>query len=414
MDREIEVNVRHRRLFLSGLRVAAILAAAALALVYLTGMLKPTLKRDRIRTARVERGTVEAVITAAGIVQPATEQVVSSPIEARVVRVLHQPGAFLEAGEAILELDTSQAKLDLAGFGEDIEQTKGRRRELELQLEETLIDLKTRQEIQALDVEQLDYQVQQNEQLSKEGLLSEAALRQSETQLKKARALHGSVERSINNARARVRSQLGSLDSELRTLERRQGEARRRLELATTRTERAGVLTWVVEEEGATVRAGDAVARIADLGSFRVEATVSDIHAARLHPGLSVRVPVGEELLAGVLDRVHPAVEAGTSRFWVELDEPSHKLLRANLRVDALVVTDKKEDVLLLRKGPFANGSGRQEVFVVDGDRAHRREVRLGLSGFEHYEVVEGLASGEEVVLTKTDDVIHLLEIEIE
>ncbi len=413
MDREIKPNVRRRRLLLGVVRVVVIAAAVLAALVYLTGMLKPTLKRARIRTARVERGPVEAVITASGTVQPATEQVVSSPIQARVLRVLHQPGALLEPGEPILELDTSQAELELAGLLEEVEQTSNRRRELELDLQETLIDLKTRRDVKKLDVEQLDYQLQQNQELFSQGLLAEAALRQTETRLKKARLERKSAERSIENARQTATSQLERLDSELRILERRRDEARHRLELATPRTERAGVLTWVVEEEGSTVRAGDAVARIADLGSFRVEAMVSDIHAVRLRSGLRVRVPVGDAVLGATLDRVHPAVESGTARFWVELDEPSHELLRSNLRVDVLVVTERKDDALWIKKGPFADGSGRQLVFVVEGDAAYRREVELGLSGYDRYEVVGGLEEGEEVVLSETEDLIHLEEIEI-
>jgi len=413
MDREIEPQVRRRRLLLGVVRAVAIAAVAVVALVYLTGMLKPTLKRARMRTAKVERGPVEAVITASGTVQPATEQVVSSPIEARVLRVLHQPGALLKPGEAILELDTSEAKLDLAGLSEEIEQTSNRRRELELDLEESLIDLNTRRELKTLDVEQLDYQRQQNQGLFAEGLVSEAALRQTETLLEKARLERASAERSIENARKKATSQLGRLDSELRTLERRRDEARRRLEVATPRTEQGGVLTWVVDEEGSTVRAGDAVARVADLGSFRVEATVSDIHAARLRPGLSVRVPIGGTVLGATLERVYPAVESGTARFWVALDEPSHELLRSNLRVDVLVVTERKDDALWIKKGPFANGSGRQDVFVVEGDVAYRREVELGLSGFDRYEVVFGLEEGEEVVLSETEDIVHLEQIEI-
>lgn len=413
MDREIEPNVRRRRILLGVLRAAAIAAVAVVALVYLTGMLKPTLKRARMRTAKVERGPVEAVITASGTVQPATEQVVSSPIEARVLRVLHQPGTLLQAGDAILELDTNEAELALAGLLEEIEQASNRRREQELDLEETLIDLRTRRDLKALDVEQLDYQLQQNQGLFAEGLLSEAALRQTETLLKKARLERQSAERSIENAQKTAKSQMERLDSELRTLERRRDEARRRLELATPRTEQGGVLTWVVEEEGSTVRAGDAVARVADLGSFRVEATVSDIHASRLRPGLPVRVPIGDAVLGGAIERVYPAVESGTARFWVRLDEPSHELLRSNLRVDVLVVTRRKDDALWIKKGPFANGSRRQDVFVVEGDVAHRREVELGLSGFDRYEVVSGLEEGEEVVLSETEDFTQLEEIEI-
>ena len=413
MDRELKPATRHRRIFKGWLRAVLVAAVALFALVWLTGMLKPTLKHHRIRTSTVERGTFEAVITASGVLQPATEQVLSSPIDARVIRVLHQPGTYLEAGQAILELDVSRSRLELASLDERIEQAENRRRERELELQESLIDLSSRQELRGLDVEELTYQVQQNRELFDQGLISEAVLRQVETQLKKARIEQRTLGDSMGNARRTAEAQLARLDSEIRALRREQDEARRQLDLATTQAERSGVLTWVVDEEGATIRTGDVLARLADLDSFRVEATVSDIHASRLAPNQPVYISVGEARLDGRIARVLPAMESGTARFWVHLEEPGHDRLRSNLRVDVLVVTERKDAALIVRKGPYVSGTGPQEVFVMRGVKAERRQARLGLSGYEHYEVLDGLAEGDEVVVSDVSHVIHLDEVEI-
>ena len=56
-----------------------------------------------------------------------------------------------------------------------------------------------------------------------------------------------------------------------------------------------GVLAWVVGSEGMNVSRGEEVARIADLSAFRVEATVSDVHAARISAGLPALIVSGEE-----------------------------------------------------------------------------------------------------------------------
>ncbi|MCP4664183.1 MAG: HlyD family efflux transporter periplasmic adaptor subunit [bacterium] len=411
MDRELPATVRRRHRLKQLLRLVVGAAAALGLLVWLTGMLKPTLKRARIRTATVERGALEAVITAAGTVQPANEQAISSPIETRILRVLHQPGAVLEAGEPILELDTTQAALDLKRIEEKIQQTEQRRRELEL--DTTLNDLRSRREIQQLDVEQLDYQLQQTRQLFEQGLAAELALRRIETQVKKARIEVRNLEESLRGAAQAQQAQLEGIASELRTLERDRREAERRLERASPSAERAGVLTWVADEEGATVRAGEVIARLAELDRFRVEATVSDVHANRLAPGQPVRVPLDGEELRGSIDRILPAIDQGVVRFWVALEEPGDDLLHANLRVDVLVVTERRGEVLKIRKGPFVNGTGPQEVFVVRGKAAERRSVRLGLSGYDHYEVLDGLALGEEVVVSEVERYLHLEEIDI-
>jgi len=53
----------------------------------------------RIRTARVDAGPIEAVISTSGTVVPEIEEVVSSPVDARVVHILEPPGAELKAGQ---------------------------------------------------------------------------------------------------------------------------------------------------------------------------------------------------------------------------------------------------------------------------------------------------------------------------
>ncbi len=411
MDRELPVTVRRRHRLKQLLRVVVGAAAALGLLVWLTGMLKPTLKRARIRTATVERGPLEAVITAAGTVQPANEQAISSPIDARILRVLDQPGAVLEAGEPILELDTTQPALDLKRLEEKIRQTEQRRRELEL--DTTLNDLRSRREIQQLDVEQLDYQLQQTRQLFEQGLAAELALRQIETGVKKARIEARNLEESLRGAAEAQQAQLEGIASELRTLERDRRDAERRLDRASPSAERAGVLTWVADEEGATVRAGEVIARLAELDRFRVEASVSDVHANRLAPGQPVRIPLDGVELGGSIARILPAIDQGVVRFWVALEEPGHELLHANLRVDVLVVTERRDEVLKIRKGPFVDGPGPQEVFVVRGEVARRRSVRLGLSGYDHYEILDGLALDEEVVISEVEKYLHLEETDI-
>ena len=55
----------------------------------------------------------------------------------------------------------------------------------------------------------------------------------------------------------------------------------------------------------------------------------------------------------------------------------------------------------------------KQRVFVVDGDRALRTEIDLGLSGHEFYEIRDGLAEGDEVILSDMGSYLHARELRI-
>jgi hypothetical protein len=95
-----------------------------------------------------------------------------------------------------------------------------------------------------------------------------------------------------------------------------------------------------------------------------------------------VEVKVGEETLEGTISNVLPTIKNGIMTLQVALADPSSRLLRSNLRVDAFVVTGRRAKVLRIKKGPFADGEGPVDAFVVRGDRAYRTRIELGLAGF--------------------------------
>ena len=131
------------------------------------------------------------------------------------------------------------------------------------------------------------------------------------------------------------------------------------------RSDRDGVLTWVVPEIGATLRRGDVLARVADLSSFRVVATISDVHASRLSAGMPARVKVDDATtITGTVSSVDPRIENGVVRFWVELDAAGHPKLRNNLRVDVYAVTGGKTNVLQVRRGSLGDAD-RDGVFAM-------------------------------------------------
>lgn len=413
MDRELDASFRRRLL---GRRVglgAASVALVVAVLLFLPGWLRPAVERDRIRTGRVDRGPIEGIVESSGTVIPAFEGVLSSPVEARVEKILKRPGEVVRKGEEIVALDTAASRLALERLEDQLAKKMNEQEQLRLTLEKSLSDLRGQIERQKLDVEASQYRAEQNRKLEGDGLVSEQVLKASEVEAKKARIELTQLEDSVRSARRSTDAQLQGLRLDVAILRKELEEARRQLLLATTRADREGVVTWVVPQEGATVQRGQVIARIADLDSFRVEATVSDIHSSRLRPGAPVRVMVDGQPLAGTLAQIDPTIENGAVKFRVDLDDPRNPKLRNNLRVDVLVVTDSRTSALRVPKGPFAQGGAREQVFVVDGDRAVRRDVRFGISGYGHFEVIEGLDAGDEVILSDMRDYTRLAEVKL-
>lgn len=409
LDPDVTLRQRRRRLALGG--TAGSLAIAGY--LWLPGLVSPSLSRDRIRTSVVERGAVDSTISASGLVVPEVEQVITSPVEARVLRVLERAGATLSAGQPILTLDVSAARLAVDQLTQDLAIKANAQARTRLTLQRSLIDLDSRTEVKKLQLASLQSQLQRDRQLFKEGLLSEELLRKSELATAQADIELKQISDERANAREATKAELEGLDLEIGKLRKQEAEARRQLDLASPRADRAGVLTWVVTEEGVAVTKGAPLARVADFSSFRVDASVSDVHARRLAVGQPVAVKVGSEVLDGRLASVNPTVANGVITAAVALSQPSSPLLRSNLRVDVEIVTARHPQTLRVRRGPFAIGEGTEPVFVVRGDRGIRQMATFGLSSMDFFEVTSGLLPGDEVIISDMRDYQRLSQIRL-
>jgi HlyD family secretion protein len=404
MDRDIPESERRRRTTrrIGGTVIA--LAAIAFSVAATVQWLRPSLRRADLQFARVERGSVDSTLQAAGTIMPAVEQVVSSPVEARVLRIVRRAGDRVHAGDELVALDTSASRLDVERLEDRIKQKRSELEQARLKSDETIAGLNAQISQKNLDLEIARYKSRQNETLHREGLSSESDLLAAQTLVKKSEIEIAQLREAVVRAQHGRDAELAAFNLELRTLSNDHDESIRQLGLAMMHADRDGVVTSIVQDAGATIRRGDVVARIADLSSFRVTATISDIHAASLAPGQRVRVKLDDQTtLGGAISGIDPRIENGSSKFDVVLDQPSHPRLRNNVRVDVFVILGKHDRVLRVRRGTLGQ-SESEEVFVLRGDELIRTPVRWGLAGDEVLEVVNGLREGDQVVINNMND----------
>ena len=98
------------------------------------------------------------------------------------------------------------------------------------------------------------------------------------------------------------------------------------------------------------------------------------------------------QLLAGV-GEITPKGDPATKTFRVYLSLPDDSPLMIGMSVEANIVTQEKEGVLLLPAEALQDGA----AFVVVDGRLQKRKLRTGLRGTRMIEIVEGVKEGEQV-----------------
>ena len=404
MDRELAPGIRRNRITRRALTIAVATAAILFSFAATVSWLRPSVRRADIETARVEHGNVDAALQASGTIVPAIEQAISSPVEARVLRIARRPGDRVRAGDELMTLDTSGAQLDFDRLSGQVSQKESEQAQMRLKLEDSIASLEAQIEQKKLDRQILRYKAEQSAKLLRAGLVSDQDNLAAATAAKKADIEQTQLEEALVRAKRTGEAQIAAASAELSTLHKERNESQRQLQLAMMRADRDGIITWLVSDSGATIRKGDVVARIADLSSFRVDATISDLHSSELNPGMPVKVRVDStSIVEGRISAIDPRIDNGVMTFHVALDPSAAPRLRSNARVDVDVVTERRRNILRVKRG--ALGAGEIEpVFVVRKDLLVPVNVRWGLAGRDYIQPIDGLREGDEVVTSNMSD----------
>jgi HlyD family secretion protein len=414
MDRELApelVNRKRRNGWLIGL---ALIIGLVGAVAGVQSLLKTSINASEIRTAVAQVGPVENTLNATGEVIPAFEQIITSPIRASIKRVLLTPGTRVRPGQPILELDKSFTQIEYEKIQDQLALKQNGIEQLRLKLNKDLYDADVNDQIKLLNINKLKAELEDARRLLKVGGQTLEDVTRAENALRIAQLEKKQLENDLSYNRESMGASLreSQLQSQIEGTNLK--VLSQKLRQADILTDRAGVLTWVNERIGSAVSEGEMLARLADLGSFRIEASCSDVYAEQVKLGLPVIVKVNETPLRGQITQIKPAVQNGVIQFAIALDDNRHASLRPNQKVEVFVVTNRSGRAVRVANGPAFKGKRSQSVWVMTGaDRAVRRTVELGLSNFDWIEIKSGVQAGEQVIITDLSRYEHLNELTI-
>jgi RND family efflux transporter MFP subunit len=143
--------------------------------------------------------------------------------------------------------------------------------------------------------------------------------------------------------------------------------------------------------------------RLVDNQRLELQAYVASSELARVRKGQAVRFNVAaypDEVFAAHLEALSGAVDAQNRSVLMRaaVPNPGGKL-RAGMFAKGAIVTGTKPAALLVPAGALWRRVGRPPyVYVIEGDRARRREVETGLEQPQGIEITRGLQPGDLVI----------------
>ncbi|MCR9174829.1 MAG: efflux RND transporter periplasmic adaptor subunit [Alphaproteobacteria bacterium] len=164
-----------------------------------------------------------------------------------------------------------------------------------------------------------------------------------------------------------------------------------------------GVVTVRHAVEGSYIRIGDPLVTLLNDVELEIEADVPTTRTDGLQAGGMVDAhlqPGGHvpAVVRAVVPEENPRTRTRAVRFVPQLQDTGVKLI-SNQSVSVHVPVGEKRDVLTVQKDAITVQGSRNVAFVVKDGKVEARTIILGESVGQRFEVIEGLADGDEVVV---------------
>ncbi len=164
----------------------------------------------------------------------------------------------------------------------------------------------------------------------------------------------------------------------------------------------SGTVTALPVRVGDTISSTTVVATIGRLDALKIETHIPERFIGQVRvgtvAGLSFAAWPGQEFSARIVE-LSPVVDSTsrTMKATLALDR-SDSRIKAGMYATVVLITQRKEGVIVVPADCVVARDGRTVVFVVDQNRAVERTVSLGISNGSMVEIAGGLTIGQEVV----------------
>ena len=405
MDREIPKEVRDKERRNRIIKYAVAVGAVVVVIAVVMSLMRSSVSKKDIVLATVDRGTIESSVSASGKVAPAFEEVINSPISTRIVEVYRKAGDSVDVGTPLLRLDLQSTETELNKLLDQSQMKQYEIEQMKLNNNTRLSDLAMNVKVKAMAVSRMEVELRNERYLDSLGSGTGDKVRQVELAYNTGKLELEQLRQQLENERQVRDADLRVKELELNIHNKNLAEMRRTLSEAQVQSPRKATLTYINNQVGQEIGAGEQIAIISDLSHFKVDGEIADSYGDRVSVGSHAIVKIGREKLDGTVSNVTPLSRNGVIAFSIQLDDDSHARLRSGLKTDVYVMCDVIEDVVRIANGSYYMGKGDYDLFVVTGgNELVKRKVRLGDSNFEFVEVVSGLEPGDQVVVSDMSD----------
>ncbi len=361
----------------------------------------PSVERATVWIDTVKRGPMTRQVRGSGTLIPEDIRWIPATTQGRVERILLRPGAEVKPDTVILEMsnpDLQQSVKDAQLAFQSAEAAfLNKKADLQSQYLSQQADAAT---IEA-NYSQAKLDLEANEQLQKDGLVSDLTVKLKKTQATDQANRLKIAQQRLKMTEEGLKSQIAPQEADVNLKRAAYELSMRKLDDLRVKAGMTGVLQLVSVERGAQVSPGTNLVRVADPTNLKAEVRIAETQTKDLRLGQFAEIDTRNGIVQGKVARIDPASANGTVGVDVILDGALPPGARPDLSVDGTIRIEKLDNVVFVGRPAFGQDEGTVSMFkLLPTGEAVRTNVKLGRSSVNTIEIKEGLQPGDQVILS--------------
>ncbi len=403
-DESVKQKRRRKRMLLA---VAGVLALVGVTVA--VSRLKPaapSVERSTIWPDTVKRGSMLRQTRGIGTLVPipADIRLIPAETDVRVERILILPGTEVKSDSVIMELSNPQVEQEAMDADLQLRSAEADYQNTRVKVNSDLKTLKAAAATVEADYANAKRDAQNNRELVKIGVLSEAALQTSLAKEHEMETRYKIEQERIADNTAAITTQLAVQQANIDQKRALVQLKHKHLDAMKVRAGINGVLQEapVPVQVGQRATQGTILAKVVDPNHLKAELKIPETQAKDVALGQLAEVDTHNGIIKGTVTRRDPSVINGTVTVDIQLDGQLPKGAVPDLSVDGTITMERLDNVLYVGRPAFGQEKSTVGMFKIepDGKTAVRVSVELGRSSVNTVEIIRGLREGDTVILS--------------
>ncbi|WP_405633403.1 efflux RND transporter periplasmic adaptor subunit [Pseudoalteromonas sp. Ld20] len=358
------------------------------------------IERSSLTVSTVKQGAFKDALSLRGQVLPKTSIYLDTIAGGQVEERLIEQGEFVEKGQPLVRLSNTNLQLDVMSREAQVTEQLNFLRNTQMTMETSRLNLRRDLLEIELKITHLTRRLKQTKPLVKSGVLAQDQLAELEEDLNYYQARKElTLERQKQENSIRE-VQVAQLSDSAKMLEKNLQFARRNLDNLLVKAPVSGYLSELDVEIGESKSSGARLGQIDIPNEYKLVVRLDEFYLNQVQRDMTVMIELDDGEITAKVSKIDSRVQQ--SQFQIEVDLPSAtKSIKRGQSIDIeLMLGGDNNNALLLKRGAFFTNSGGNWVYVIEqgGDKAVRRDIRLGKKNQHYFEVLEGLNAGDQVI----------------